>query len=61
MVGFAIGKCLIGDPKFLAMSGACSFAYAHRWPEKTDGRFRAVARRCSELAHESRAYVSGSC
>jgi hypothetical protein len=61
MVGFGTGKCLIGDPKFLALSGACSFAYAHRWPEKTDGRFRAVARRCSELAHEARAYMSGSC
>lgn len=61
MVGFGTGKCLIGDPKLLALSGACSFAYAHRWPEKTDGRFRAVARRCSELAHEARAYMSGSC
>ena len=59
VVGFATGKILIGDPKLLAMAGAASFAYAHKYPEKSNVRFRDVANRFADLAHEARTYVSG--
>lgn len=58
LVGFITGKILIGDPKLLAIGGACTFAYAHRWPEKTDPRILTVTRRCTELAHEARMHFT---
>ena len=57
-VGFATGKILIGDPKLLAVAGASAFAYSHRWPEKTDRRLRAFARRAAELTHEARTHFT---
>ena len=58
-VGYATGKIFFGDPKLLALCGACAFAYAHTYPEKTDARLLSVASRCSELMHEARAHLSG--
>ena len=58
VLGVVTGKVLIGDPKLLAVTGAAAFSYAHQCPGQVPPQLRDASRRCSELAHEVRAYFT---
>lgn len=55
--GYLTGLIVVGDPKTMAVAGALCFAWAHRFPEKTHWRLRAVSARPARLARKARARV----
>ena len=68
IMGLCFGKVLIGDPSFLAMSGALTCAYAHHYPAsmcrilgfRVGKRLRVVADRSATFVWEVRGSLSGS-
>eukprot|EP00316_Scyphosphaera_apsteinii_P013338 CAMPEP_0119306560 /NCGR_PEP_ID=MMETSP1333-20130426/7283_1 /TAXON_ID=418940 /ORGANISM="Scyphosphaera apsteinii, Strain RCC1455" /LENGTH=215 /DNA_ID=CAMNT_0007309883 /DNA_START=145 /DNA_END=789 /DNA_ORIENTATION=+ len=46
VTGFLCGVVLIGEPKVMAATGALSFTFSQRWPERVPPRAHVVVDRC---------------
>lgn len=58
--GWLTGKVLVGDPKWMAAAGAASFAWAHRFPQRSHTRLCALARKPTRLVRRLRSRLASA-